>query len=308
MVLKMEGFSNQNMEYITQVSKDFILAHNFNYEPKVSFCIPTKNEGKYIKKCLDSILAQNYSDIEIVVVDGHSTDDTVKIAEEYGCKVYSDPVSLANSRQISIEKSSGNILAIWDADIIIPHKDWLRNTVKCFKLSEQVSTVWPRIIAPPSGPWTQKCNRAHSNLVFQDRIRRISGVFGGGNALFRREHVFSVDGFDTSYDFGEDMILAKRLKDAGYVVIEYEEPLIHDTMDSLKAIYKRSLWGAQAFKSKGLGFYQQSKFDIFREQYCLGFKGMLEGLRKGELFWLRFPFIMVVKSTSYGKSILFSKK
>jgi glycosyltransferase involved in cell wall biosynthesis len=308
MVLKMEGFSNQNMDYITQVSKDSVLVHNFNYKPKVSFCIPTKNEGKYIKKCLDSILAQNYSDIEIVVVDGYSTDDTVKIAKEYGCKVYYDPVSLANSRQISIEKSSGEILAIWDADIIIPHENWLKNAVKCFKLSEQVSTVWPRIIAPSSGPWTQKCNRAHSNFVFKYRIKRVSGVFGGGNALFRRQHVSSVGSFDTSYNFGEDMILAKRLKDAGYVVIEYEEPLIHDTMDSLKAIYKRSLWGAQAFKLNGMEFYQQSKFDIFKEHYFLGLKGMFCGIFKGDFYWITYPAILFVKSLAYSKNILLARR
>jgi cellulose synthase/poly-beta-1,6-N-acetylglucosamine synthase-like glycosyltransferase len=132
-------------------------------------------------------------------------------------------------------------------------------------------------------------------------------VFGGGNALFRREYVFSVGGFDTSYDFGEDMILAKRLKDAGYKVVEYSDPLIHDTMDSVIGIYKRSLWGAQAFKSKGLKFYQQDKFDIFKEQYYLGFKWMLQGLVKGQGFWLAYPAILFAKSLAYARSVLFAK-
>jgi len=293
--------------YIKQVSIKTIQNNSSNYEPSVSFCIPAKNEGDYIESCLKSIVNQDYPNIDIIIVDGHSTDDTVKIAENYGCKIFYDNISLASSRQVSIEKSSAEIVAVWDADIIIPHNKWLGNAVKCFILDEEISTVWPKIIAPPSGTWTQKCHRAHSNIIFQDRIQRKSGVFGGGNALFRREHVVLVAGFDTSYDFGEDMILAKRLKDADYKVVEYDDPLIHDTMDTLRGIYKRSLWGSKAFESKGIDFYQQSKFDIFKEQYYLGFKEMFNGFIRGEFFWLTFPFIAMIKSIAYGKSILFAK-
>jgi len=56
---------------------------------EVSIIIPTKNNGDILEKCLASIQNLDYPKdrYEVIVVDGHSTDDTVEIAEKYGCKV-----------------------------------------------------------------------------------------------------------------------------------------------------------------------------------------------------------------------------
>lgn len=290
-------------DYIYTIDKHIL---NTSYFPKVSFCIPTKNEAGFIEDCLKSILTQNYPDVEIIIVDAYSTDKTVDIAKQYGCNVYYDSISLGNSRQISINKSTGDILAIWDADIIIPHCNWLMNAVILFKKFNNLSTVWPKPISPDRGSWAQKCYFAHSKLIFQDRIKNKRGVFGGGNSLFLRASVESVGGFDITYNFGEDMILAKRLKDSGYSVVYYNDSIVHNTMRSLKEIYHRSLWGSEAFKKQGIDFYQQSKSDMIRENIFLGFIGMFKGLIRGEMFWLIFPLMIAIKSLAYS-GILFAK-
>ena len=53
-------------------------------KPLVTVVIPSYNREKTIKFCLDSVLSQNYPNIEIIVVDDCSTDNTVKIAKSYG--------------------------------------------------------------------------------------------------------------------------------------------------------------------------------------------------------------------------------
>ena len=58
----------------------------------VSVIIPVKNGSNYIREALDSIVSQGM-DIEIIVVDDASTDDTARIAGEYGCKVLSHLVT-----------------------------------------------------------------------------------------------------------------------------------------------------------------------------------------------------------------------
>jgi glycosyltransferase involved in cell wall biosynthesis len=52
--------------------------------PLVSVCIGTYNRERYIRECMDSVLAQNYPNLEIVVVDDASTDATVDIVRSYG--------------------------------------------------------------------------------------------------------------------------------------------------------------------------------------------------------------------------------
>ena len=58
-----------------------------NSLPKVSIIIPSLNQGKYIKKAIDSVLSQTYQNIEIFVADGGSTDETKNILETYAQRI-----------------------------------------------------------------------------------------------------------------------------------------------------------------------------------------------------------------------------
>ena len=51
--------------------------------PKVSVVIPVYNAEKYLRECLDSIVNQTFTDIEVICVDDGSTDDSISILEEY---------------------------------------------------------------------------------------------------------------------------------------------------------------------------------------------------------------------------------
>ena len=59
----------------------------------VSVTIVTYNSGRFIKRCLESVLVQRYSLKEVIVVDNASTDGTIDILEqfEHRCKVYPRP-------------------------------------------------------------------------------------------------------------------------------------------------------------------------------------------------------------------------
>lgn len=51
--------------------------------PRVSLCVPTYNGAAYLAECLDSILAQTVEDVEILILDDHSQDETLAIAQAY---------------------------------------------------------------------------------------------------------------------------------------------------------------------------------------------------------------------------------
>ena len=60
------------------------IQHN---NPKVSVILPARNEENFIKKCLNSLLNQDYNNYEIMAIDDSSEDSTSKIIEEYSKKI-----------------------------------------------------------------------------------------------------------------------------------------------------------------------------------------------------------------------------
>ena len=52
-------------------------------KPFFSIIIPTYNQGNFLKKCLNSIFAQNFKNYEVILIDNHSTDTTKNIIEKY---------------------------------------------------------------------------------------------------------------------------------------------------------------------------------------------------------------------------------
>lgn len=93
--------------------------------PQVSVIIPVFNVEEYLCKCIDSVLEQTYENIEIILVDDGSSDESPKICDEYGesnerIKVIHKPNGgLSEARNVGIEHSNGEFLTFVDSD------DWL---------------------------------------------------------------------------------------------------------------------------------------------------------------------------------------
>ncbi len=108
-----------------------------NNVPIVSIIIPCRNEEKFIDKCLDSIISQNYSRgrLEILVVDGRSEDETRKIVAEYTSK-YQFIKLLDNSAKITpvamnigIRKARGDVIILVNAHSILD-RNFLRYSIE----------------------------------------------------------------------------------------------------------------------------------------------------------------------------------
>jgi glycosyltransferase involved in cell wall biosynthesis len=92
---------------------------------KISVIIPTKNSAKTLPLCLRSIRAQDYPQdrVEIIIVDGYSTDSTVDIAKRFGCKIMFSNARPLGARYDGFTQSSGEIIVLLDADHIICRKN-----------------------------------------------------------------------------------------------------------------------------------------------------------------------------------------
>ena len=117
----------------------------------VSIVIPVHNGEKYIKESIDSCLAQTYSNIEIIVVDDKSTDNTLEILKGYGEKIKVFPVEkqngLGNVINIGIRASKGKYIARMDADdIMYPDRiekqvEYLENNPSCVAVGGQIDVI-----------------------------------------------------------------------------------------------------------------------------------------------------------------------
>lgn len=88
--------------------------------PKVSVIVPTYNRAKYLKKCLDSILGQTLRDIELILVDDGSTDETEEVVDNYydeRLKYFKrENHGIGNSRNFGIKNANGAYLFFVDSD------------------------------------------------------------------------------------------------------------------------------------------------------------------------------------------------
>ncbi len=99
---------------------------------KVSVVIPTFHEGRYIGDLL-SILSKAGSNFETIIVDGGSTDNTVKVAEQFTDKVYVvNQRGIAKAKNFGAHESNGEIIIFLDTDVT-PPSDFVEKTVRTFR-------------------------------------------------------------------------------------------------------------------------------------------------------------------------------
>lgn len=94
--------------------------------PRVSVVMPAYNRAGMIGEALESVLAQTYADLEIIVVDDGSTDDTREVVQRFGPPVryvYTDHVGAGQARNVGIEEAKGTFLCYCDSDDIqLPYR------------------------------------------------------------------------------------------------------------------------------------------------------------------------------------------
>jgi len=171
----------------------------------VSIIIPTRNSGKTIEKCLESIITQTYSNIEVVVVDSYSNDNTQEIAEKYGVNVIEIKAGMSQARNIGVERATGNLILSLDSDMELTPSvvEECVNRVK-----EGIDAVIIPEVSVGVGFWA-KCRALEKSCYICDDLIEAS-------RFFTREVFEKVEGYDPELEAGEDWDLNQRIKKAGY--------------------------------------------------------------------------------------------
>ncbi|MBT9317524.1 glycosyltransferase [Leptothoe spongobia] len=212
--------------------------------PTITVAIPVYNGAKTIHATLESIIQQSFEDIEIVIIDDGSIDETVEIVRQVKdsrIRLISYPnQGLAASRNRGIQQSQCELISFIDADDL-----WTPD-----KLSEQLSILQANPRAAIAYSWTDCIDqvdrffRRGSYLSVEGHVydKLLMGNFldSGSNALFRKSVFAAVGQFDESLKAAEDWDMFLRIAvDHTFVVVPKVQVLYRLSPQSMSAHLER---------------------------------------------------------------------
>lgn len=194
---------------------------------RISIVIPTKNEGKYIGPTLEQFRDYlHLFNLEIIVSDANSTDNTVQIVQEYQAE-WGDRLKLlqpegkqniAIGRNQGAAAACGDILFHMDADVHIPDKkQFFPKILAIFDQPGVVAATTPIWVYPEESSLLDKLYHAAMNAVI--RLSFTAGVYlaKGECQLVRRTVFERIGGYNEKIVAGEDCNLFYRLHKEGRI-------------------------------------------------------------------------------------------
>jgi len=220
----------------------FRIHYSLKSQPKVSILIPTKNNKRILKRCIDSIEKNtNYKNIEIIVIDNTANevyfDSTL---QEYYDKIphkvitYNENFNFSKMNNLAVKESTGDLLLFLNDDTKILDKYWL-DEMTSILLQDDVGVVGPKLVLNDgtlqhagavflktgSGfhPFMRLDDTAKGYQNFANIMKECSAVTGA--CLLTKKEIFEQIGqFDEDFDvYYGDSDLCLKIRRAGYKIV-----------------------------------------------------------------------------------------
>lgn len=259
---------------------------------KVSLVIPVYNVEKFLKKCLDTVLLQNFKDFEVILIDDGSTDTSGTICDEYQKKdnrinvIHKDNGGVSEARNLGILNASGDYLIFIDSDDYIKD-DYIKLLVDGIE----------------SGPFQLACAdyyisfnnniEIHSrNDGMKENYTSVDGVnelinkekYQGylWNKIFNRKIIVqNCIFFDTSIKIWEDLLFCLQYMKCIDTLIYIRTPIYFYVQHQNSAISNPNLWLENTHLIALDKMWEESKFaygrfnEYISNYYCNELVGML---------------------------------
>ena len=265
---------------------------------EVSVVIPTKNNADILEKCLKSIQSMDYprEKLEVIIVDGHSTDGTVEIARKYGCRViFEDRGTISYARDVGVKHAKGKFIAFTDADCAVDRK-WIKELIKHFN-NDKIAAVGGPNLTPDDDTEFAKC--VGLVLSFLSKPGARYGLTGGRvreiyhnptcNVMYRKKVLEEVGGFNHDLITVDDEELDYRIRKRGYKILYTPHAVVYH--------YRRPNWKKFAKMAYNYGLGRMQAIKLHRDMgrwfhytpssiILFIFALMLLSLYNPLLFWL----------------------
>jgi glycosyltransferase involved in cell wall biosynthesis len=183
----------------------------------ISVIIRTKNESKYLGRVLHRLKEQDYTgEVEMLLVDSGSTDDTVSIAERYGCRIITvrqEEFSFGRALNVGIEDAKGEVMIHLSGHSVPVNEDYFTIMVEPFADSSVAATFGRDI------PWPEACpSQARDILNHFPETGADGSKFSNANAAIRKS-IWHAIRFDENLAACEDLFWAKEVMCQGYRIL-----------------------------------------------------------------------------------------
>lgn len=183
----------------------------------VTVVVPILNEEHTIEKLLDALVKQTLSPTEVILVDGGSTDKTIRKIKDWQKKEYefelfiveSQGANIAKARNIGIEKAQTEIVALTDAGCV-PKEDWLKKIVQPFIRFPEAEVV-AGFYDPKPANWFEDVIADYTCVRERD-FNPETFLPSSRSIAFKKEIWKKVEGYPEELNTCEDLIFAERLK------------------------------------------------------------------------------------------------
>ncbi|HWB61975.1 MAG TPA: glycosyltransferase [Chitinophagales bacterium] len=199
-------------------------------QPFVSVVIPTRNESKYIKACLEAIFAQNYpaDKFEVIVVDDYSTDPTIRFAREINKpnllvldlqQYLGNPGEYVPNKKkaiaLGVKNAKGELIITTDGDCNIG-PGWLATMAGYYSSHPYKLVTGPVMVKPAYSPlaWFQQLDVLTMLGITGATIRNnFPTMCNGANLMYAKQVFLDVEGFKGNNDIptGDDIFLMHKV-------------------------------------------------------------------------------------------------
>lgn len=256
--------------------------------PKLSVIVPVYNTEKYLRECIESILAQTFTDFELILVDDGSIDSSGAICDEYAGKdrriqvIHQPNAGVTNARKSGVRCAGGTYFSFVDSDDWI-HPEMFEQMVAkgeatnadmvvcdiCLEY-EAKTEISPSLAEEGFYTKDQLCDKIYPTMLMDVKFRR-PGILGSScNKLFHRNLVKKVFWqVDDSFVYGEDALFCYAALLESNSIFVLRKPLYHYRQHSASVMhqynstrcYENALRSYYALQ----GFLQNRGFDMAKQ-------------------------------------------
>lgn len=189
--------------------------------PKISVLMPVYNAERYLAEAIDSILHQTFSDFELLIINDGSTDESGRILEAYAAKddrirlVTRENRGLIQTLNEMLTQARGEFLARMDADDIAYPDRFARQLEALEMEAEVVCLGCAYDMIDEQGQWLLRTEPPAQDDAIQQQLLCGATAIQHPCAMFRRDAVLNVGGYDASTFLAEDLDLWLRLGEVG---------------------------------------------------------------------------------------------